>query len=181
MHTWNRCYKITRAVSEAKFICIDIAGKDWILCSITTWYTNAFRWKDLKKALHFIHLLPGWKLAWQKNSSSNPTTWCARDTLKCGLGKKEVQTPDVVLLSESQVYTLIRGVYIQMICAAISGDLPLRDACLGKPSMCKRSFTSSNVDSRRKGSSGKGMKGGKKEAHKTTTMKVHFVALMDIR
>ena len=48
-------------------------------------------------------------------------------------------------------------------------------------SMRKRSFTPSNVDSRRKGSSGKGMKGGCKEAHKTTTRKVHFVGLMDIR
>ena len=48
-------------------------------------------------------------------------------------------------------------------------------------SMCKRSFTPSNVDSRCKGSSGKGMKGGYKEAHKTTTRKVHFVSLMDIR
>ena len=48
-------------------------------------------------------------------------------------------------------------------------------------SMCKRSLTLSNVDCRRKGSSGKGMQGGYKEAHTTTTRKVHFVTLMDIR
>ena len=101
------------------------------------------------------------------------------------LGRKEVQTPDVVLLSESQVYTQIMRVYTQMKCAewfrqfwrSVSQKRLPRET----ESMCKRSFTSSNVDSRRKGSSGKGMKGGKKEAHKTTTMKVHFVALIHIR
>ena len=53
-----------------------------------------------------------------------------------------------------------------------SGDLSLRDACLEK--------SPSNVDSRRKGSSEKGLKGGYKEAHKTNRRKVHFVELMDI-
>ena len=44
-----------------------------------------------------------------------------------------------------------------------SGDLSLRDACLGKPrSTNKRSFISSNMDSRCKGDNGKGMKGGLK-------------------
>ena len=76
--------------------------------------------KRSEESSSLYSLILRWKLAhavssrdvaylWQKNSSSNPTTWWARDTLKCGLGKKEVQTPDVVLLSESQVYTLIRG------------------------------------------------------------------------
>ena len=63
-----------------------------------------------------------------------------------------------------------------------SGDLSLRDACFGKPRVCaKRSFTPSNVDSKCKNSSGQGMKGGHTAAPKTTTRKVHFVALMDIR
>ena len=47
-----------------------------------------------------------------QNSSSNPQTPRVRDTLKCELGKKEVQTPDVVLFSESRVYTQMREVYI---------------------------------------------------------------------
>ena len=63
-----------------------------------------------------------------------------------------------------------------------SGDLSLRDVCLAKPRVCAKDLSPpSNVDSRRWGSSGQGMKGCYKEAHKTTTRKVHFVALMDIR
>ena len=64
----------------------------------------------------------------------------------------------------------------------ISGDMSLRDACLGKPRVCAKDLSPlSNVDSRRKGSSGKGMKGGFKGAHKTITRKAHFDVLMDIR
>ena len=125
----------------------------------------------------------------RQNSSGNPTTRGVRDTLKCEPGKKEVWTPDVDLLSESRVYTRMEGCTHKKIGkprvtngSDNSGDLSLRDASLGKPSsMNKRSFTPSNVDSRRKGRSGKGMKEGSKEAHKTTKRKVHFVALMDIR
>ena len=40
-----------------------------------------------------------------QNSSSNSTTRGVRDTLKCELGKKEVCTPNVVLISESRVHT----------------------------------------------------------------------------
>ena len=51
-----------------------------------------------------------------------------------------------------------------MYCSEDSGDLSLRDASLGKPrSTNNRSFIPSNVDSRCKGNSGKGMKGGYKE------------------
>ena len=127
-----------------------------------------------------------------QNSSSNPKTWGVRDTLKCELAKKEVQTLDVVLLRESRVYTQMRGVYTQTKYGywktesyewfrQFGRSVSLRRLPRETESMCKRSFTPSNVDSRRKGSSGKGMKGGCKEAHKTTTRKVHFVALMDIR
>ena len=60
-----------------------------------------------------------------------------------------------------------------------SGDLSLRDASHGKPrSTNSRSFIPSNVDSRWKGSSGQGMKGG---TQKQKTRKVHFVALIYIR
>ena len=64
-----------------------------------------------------------------------------------------------------------------------SGDLSLRDACLGRPrSMNKRSFNPSNVDSRCIGDNGKGMEGGREEGtQKQKIRKVHFVALMDIR
>ena len=64
-----------------------------------------------------------------------------------------------------------------------SGDLSLRDACLGKPGITnKRSFNPSNVDSRCKGDSEKGMKGDHKEgSQKQNVRKVHVVALMDIR
>ena len=45
-----------------------------------------------------------------------------------------------------------------------SGGLSLRNTSLGKPRACaKRSFTPSNVDSRCKGNSGQGMKGGHEE------------------
>ena len=64
-----------------------------------------------------------------------------------------------------------------------SGDLSLRDACLGKTrSMNKRSFNPSNVDSRCKGDNGKGMKGSHKEGtQKQKVRKINCDALMDIR
>ena len=80
------------------------------------------------------------------------------DTLQCEPGKKEVRTPNVVLVSELRVSRVTYG-------SEDSGDLSLRDACFGKPrSMNKRSFTPSNVDSRCKGNSEKGMEGGRKES-----------------
>ena len=99
-----------------------------------------------------------------------------RDTLKCEPGKKEVRTPKVVLISELQES---RVTYV----SEDSGDLSLREACLGKPrSMNKRSFTPSNFDSKCKGDKGKGMKGGHKEGtQKQKVRKVHCVASMDIR
>ena len=128
---------------------------------------------------------------WDKNSSSNPTNPGVRDTLKCELGKKEVQTTDVVLLSESRVYTKMRGVYTQVKYGYWETEshewfrqfwksVYQRRLPREIESMRKRSFTPSNVDSRRTGSSEKGMKGGYLEAHKSTIRKVHFVALMDI-
>ena len=47
----------------------------------------------------------------RQHSSENPTTRCVRDALKCDPGKKEVWTPDVDLLSESRVYTRMRGAH----------------------------------------------------------------------
>ena len=116
--------------------------------------------------------------------SVTPKTWGVRDTLKCELGQKEVQTPDVVLLCGSRVYQQIKGMYAQeprvTYVSDKSGDLFLRDACLGKPKVCaKRSFTPSNVDPRSKGSSGQGMKGGHTEAHETTTREVHLLGFID--
>ena len=98
------------------------------------------------------------------------------DTLKCETGKKEVWTPKVVLISELRESKVTYG-------SEDSGDLSLRDACLGKPrSMNKRSFISSNVDSRWKGDNGKGLKGGHKEGtQKQKVRKLHCAALMHIR
>ena len=80
-----------------------------------------------------------------------------RDTLQCGPGNKGVQTPDVVLISELRKSVVMYG-------SEDSGGLSLKDASLGKlESMCKRSFTPRNGDSRCKGSSGQAMKGGHKE------------------
>ena len=95
-----------------------------------------------------------------------------RDTLKCELGKKEVRTPNVVLISELRESSVTYG-------SEDSGGLSLRDACLGKPrSMNTRSFTPNNVDSRCKGDSGKGMKGGHTEGtQKQKARKVHFCCI----
>ena len=111
----------SRSVSRKSHFVLVLQFKDRILCSITTWYTNSFQWKDLKTSLRLIFFFFRSKLAHDvsssdgvsvsQNSSSNPTTRWVRDTLKCELGKKEVWTPDVGLLSESRVYTLMRGVY----------------------------------------------------------------------
>ena len=57
-----------------------------------------------------------------------------RDTLKCEPGKKEVWTPNVVLISDFRESRVTYG-------SEDSGDLSLRDACLGKPrSMNKKIF-----------------------------------------
>ena len=79
---------------------------------------------------------------WDKILQLNPKIRGVRDTLKCELGKKEVWTPNVVLISELRES--------RVTCASEdSGDLSFRDACLGKPrSTNKRSFIPSNVDSR---------------------------------
>ena len=78
-------------------------------------------------------------------------------TLKWEPGKKEVWTPNVVLISELRESRVTYG-------SEDSGDLSLRDACVGKPRRTNKiSFTPSNVDSRWKGDDGKGMKGSKKQ------------------
>ena len=113
----------------------------------------------------------------RQNSSSKPQKirW-VRDTLKCELGKKEVWTPNVVLVSELRESRVLYG-------SEDSGDPSLRDACFGKPrSTNKKSFIPSNVDCRWKRENGIGMKGGHKEGtQKQKVRKVHFDALMDIR
>ena len=70
----------------------------------------------------------------------------------CEPGKKEVRTPNVVLISELRESRVTHG-------PEDSGDLSLRDACLGKP----RSRIEDLPDSRCKGDNGNGMKGGHKE------------------
>ena len=106
--------------------------------------------------------------------SSNPTVWGVGGTLKFEPGKKEVQIPDVELLSEYRcTQKCTHKQNMDMAKRRVtngsdnSGALSLRDACLGKPrSMNKRSFTPCNIDSRCKDSSGQGMKGGHAAAHK---------------
>ena len=85
--------------------------------------------------------------------------------------EERLHNSDIVLLCESRVYPQIQRMYTQEPRVTNgsddSGDLSLRDACLGKPRVCaKIYFTLSNVDSRCKNSSGQGMKGGHTAAHK---------------
>ena len=146
-----------------------LQGKDGILYFITIFRKKSFRWKDLKKALHVIFFegeskhtlscLAAQRICETKFLQVNLKIRGVRDTLKFELGKKEVWTPNVVLI------------------------LSIKDACLGKPrSMNKRSFIPSNVDSRWKSVNGKRMKGGHKEGtQKQKVRKVHFVTLTDIR
>ena len=166
-----------------------------------TWYSNSFQWKDLKESFctkfsHFqgesqrmLSRLATLRICGQ-NSSSNSTTG-EYENSQVWTWEERVLTPDVYLLSESRVYTLMRrctrqtkyGDWETRVTngSETSGDLSLRDACFGKPrSMNKRSFNPSNVYSRCKGSSGQGMKGGHTAAYKTTTRRVHFAAMMDI-
>ena len=78
------------------------------------------------------------------------------DTLKCGPGKKGVQTPNVVLFRES------RGTENYVWFRRFWRSVSQRRKPLETESMCKRSCTPSNVDSKCKGSSGQGIKGGHK-------------------
>ena len=107
-------------------------------------YSLNFFWK-WKQAL--VVSSRGTAYLWD-NSSSKPSNSGVRDTLKCELGKKEVWALDVVLISELRESRVTYG-------SEDSGDLSLRDGCLGKPrSTNKRSFIPSNVESRWKGDSG---------------------------
>ena len=111
-----------------------------------------WRWKQ-------AHVVPsrGTAYLWNKILQVNFKIRWVQDTLKWELGKKEVWTPNVVLFSALRESRVAYG-------SEDSGDLSLRDACLGKPrSKNKRSFFSSNIDSRCKGDNGKGMKGGHEE------------------
>ena len=123
---------------------------------------NSFQWKDLKKALHLIFFLFWWKLAhvvssrdtaylWDKNSSSNPEN--PGSTRYSQVRTWEERSTNSGCCSAQGIWETER--------------------------MCERSFTQSNIDSRRNGSSGKGMKGGYKEAHKTITRNIHFDPLTD--
>ena len=181
----GRLEKSQNIWGKNKFNCIDIAGKDGFLYSITTLRANSFQWKDLKKALHLIfyegeskHMLS--RLAAQRICE----TKFFRQTSKSGEYEIEILSSvnpgrkkyELRMWFWSANFGESRG-------SEDSGDLSLRDVCLGKPrSLNKRSFNPSNVDSRCKGDNGKWMKGSHKEgAQKQKVRKVHFVALMDIR
>ena len=202
MHTGNRCSKITRAeVFEAKFSCIDIVRRKTEFCVVLQfWCTNSFKWSDLKESFSPIFIFLRWKLAHVVSSRDTAYLWdkILRVTLKPGSTRySQVRTWEerstcCSAQRISGLHTNAGGVHTNKNMdigkprvangSDNSGDVSLRDACLGKPRVCaKRSFTPSNVESRRKGSSGKGMKGGYNEAHKTITREVHFDALMDIR
>ena len=158
--------------------------------------------KVWKKALHLIILFLRWKfsaccLVWGygvsvgQNYSSNPKTWGVRDISSENLGRKKYKL-QMLFCSANLGCTHQCGECTHKQNMDIgkprvtngsdnSGDLSLRDACLGKPkSMNKRSFTPSNVDSRCKGDNGKGMKEGHKEGIFSKKKESPFVALMDI-
>ena len=205
MRTGSRCFKITRAeVSEdTNSLVLILQDKDGILRSITTWYTYSFQWKDLKESFSPDFFFQG--ESWRKLYCLVTQRICGTKILRVTLQPREFEILSSVSLGRKKFE------HRMLICSANlgctpecgrcthkqnmdigkprvtngsdnSGDLSFRDACLGKPrSMKKRSFATSNVDSRCKGSSGQGMKGGHKATHKTTKRKVHFVALMGIR
>ena len=123
MHTANRCFKKKAGVSEATIHLYSYCRWKTEFCVVLQiWYTNSFKCKDLKErsSPNFVSskvkagacCLVSWhSVSVGQNSSSNPTTRWVRDTLECEPGKKEeVLTPDVDLLSETRVHTLIRGV-----------------------------------------------------------------------
>ena len=127
-----------------------------------------WRWKQA----HVV-LSRGTAYLWDKILQVSLKIRGVRDTLKCELGKKEVWTPNVVLISELRESRVTCG-------SEDSGDLSLKDACLGKPrSMNKRSFIPSNVDSRWKSDNGKGMKGGHKEGTQKTKGKESPLCCID--
>ena len=142
-----------------------LQGKERILHFITTLRKNSFRWKDLKKALHLIFF--------EGESKHMLSRLAAQRICETNFFKFSKKSGEYGILSSEN---LERNEYeLRMFCPANfeasrvtygsedSGDLSLRDACLGKPrSTNKRSFISSNVDSRWKGDDGKGMKGGHK-------------------
>ena len=124
-HAGNRCSIITRAeVSEAKFFCIDIGAQkrnSVKYCHLVHEFVSMTRSEE-SSSPHFLIfkvkasaccLVSRHSVSLGQNYSSNPKTQGVRDTLKCEPGKKEVQTPNVVLLSESRVHTLMREVYTQ--------------------------------------------------------------------
>ena len=148
--------------------------------------TNSFRWKDPKEALH-LNYLSRWKQAhvvssrgtaylWDKILRVTLKTRRVRDTLKCEPGKQGVQTLDVVLFSELR--EIENYVWFRRFWRSLSQRRKPRQT---ERECAKDLSLPSNVNSRCKGSSGQGMKGGHKRAHKTTIRKVHFAALMDIR
>ena len=104
-------------MKQNSFVLI-LQEKDRIQFSIYNLATNSFQWKDLKECYspNFLFkvkagaccLVSRHSASLGHNSSSNPKTRRVRDSLKCEPGKKEVQTPDVGLLSESRVYTRMR-------------------------------------------------------------------------
>ena len=133
--------------------------------------TSLWRWKQA----HVVSSR-GTAYLWDKFVWGNLLKRGERDALKCETEKKDAWNPNVVLISELRESRVTYG-------SEDSGDLSLRDACLGKPrSTNKRYFIPNNVDSRWKGDNGKGMKGGHKEGtQKHKVREVHFVALMDMR
>ena len=174
--------------SEAKTnsIVYDVPGEGWNSVLFYNFTSEFFLMKRSRES--FSHnFLWRWKQAhvfssrgtaylWDKNRQVNLKIQWVQDTLEWESGTKEVWTPNVVLFSELRESRV-------MYCPEDSGDMSLRDACLGKPrNTNKRSFNLSNIDTRCKGDNGKGIKGRHKEGtQKQNVRKVHIVALMDIR
>ena len=152
------------------------------------WYTNSFRWKDESYSPNFLFV----------NGESKRMLSCFATRRFCGTKFFE----QLLKPGEYEILSSVdrgRKKYKLRIlfCSANLGCTHKRTEChewfrqfwrsvsqrrlpRETESTCKRSFIPSNVDFRRRGSSGQGMKGRCKEAHKTTR-KVHFVALMDNR
>ena len=99
-----------------------------------------------------------------------------RYSLKCELGKKEVWTPNVVLVSE------LRNKELRMVQKTLEICFSETHASGNRDVWIKVLSTQAMLIPDAKGDNGKGMKGGHKEGtQRHKVRKVHFVALMDIR
>ena len=189
----NRCSKNDKSQSvwsKEKFSCIDIAGT-WRNSVLYYNFGTRIRSDEKMKAIHLIFFLLMVKESKRMLSCFETRRVCGTTFFEQLLKPGEYEILSSVDRGRKKYKLRI------LFCSANLGCTHKQTEChewfrqfwrsvsqrrlpRETESTCKRSFTPSNVDSKCWGSSGQGMKGRCKEAHKTTR-KVHFVALMDNR